>query len=303
MEKLRVLIVDDEPPICSMVQRFLVMNNYESDFANNGKEAMAKIQSGDYHIVLTDIKMPEMDGLTLMKVAKGLKPDLIFVVMSGYGTLESAIECMKMGALNFIKKPISIVELIATIKKAEDIVFNRNVPIKMKSFLKTIDKEIEITTKALNENLEMIVNYLTGELKELGYKKLSVDNITMALYEALSNAIEHGNLRLKKEISRENKVDVLEMFLKEKMDKLKIDEFAKMKIGIRYIYNPSKIEFIVSDEGPGFNYQDFLKQLDQNIYSESLNKGIFLIKHVVDEMKFNEKGNQLHMIIYTEKED
>ncbi|OHD53299.1 MAG: hypothetical protein A2014_06370 [Spirochaetes bacterium GWF1_49_6] len=303
MDKLKVLIVDDEPPICNMVQRFLGMNNYESDSACNGKEALNKIQNGKYDIVLTDIKMPEMDGLTLMKLAKSVKPEIIFVIMSGYGTLDSAIECMKMGALNFIKKPISIVELIATIKKAEELIITRSVPVKMKPYLVHIDKELVISTRDLNSNLEMIVNYLVSELKELGSAKLSVDNMTMGLYEALSNAIEHGNLSLKKEISRENKVDVLDSFIKEKMEKLKLPQFANRKVSIKYLYSPEKFEFHIKDEGDGFDYKEFLKVIDQNIYNDSLNKGLFLIKNVVHEVGFNEKGNEIKLIFYHDKED
>jgi YesN/AraC family two-component response regulator len=303
MDKLKVLIVDDEPPICNMVQRFLGMNNYQGDSASNGKEALSKIQNDHYDIVLTDIKMPEMDGLTLMKLAKSIKPELIFVIMSGYGTLDSAIECMKMGALNFIKKPISIVELIATIKKAEELIITRNVPVKMKPYLIHIDKELEISTKDLNNNLEMIVNYLVSEIKELGCAKLSVDNITMGLYEALSNAIEHGNLNLKKEISRENKIDVLDSFIKEKMEKLKLPEFANKKVKIKYLFSSDKFEFSIKDEGKGFNYREFLKGIDQNIYNDSLNKGLFLIKNVVHEVEFNDKGNEIKIIYYHDQEE
>lgn len=210
---------------------------------------------------------------------------------------------MKMGALNFIKKPISIVELIATIKKAEELIITRNVTVKMKPYLKNIDKEMEISTKELDANLEMIVNYLVSELKELGCEKLSVDNMTMGLYEALSNAIEHGNLNLKKEISRENKVDVLDSFIKEKMEKLKLPEFANKKIKIKYLYTSDKFQFSIMDEGNGFDYKDFLKRIDQNIYNDSLNKGLFLIKNVVHEIEFNDKGNEIKLIYYHDPED
>jgi YesN/AraC family two-component response regulator len=82
MEKIRILVVDDEPTICNMVLRFLSMNNYEGDSANNGKEALKLLESKQYHIVLTDIKMPEMDGIALMRTAKSNQPELVFVIMS-----------------------------------------------------------------------------------------------------------------------------------------------------------------------------------------------------------------------------
>ena len=303
MDKVKILVVDDEAPICNMVLRFLSMNNYTADSANNGKEALELIQKNDYHLVLTDLKMPEMDGITLMKVTKGVKPDTLFIVMSGYGTLDSAIESMKLGAVNFIKKPISIIELIATIKKAEDMIMNKNYPTQMLSFIYKVEKYIELSAKELNENLEVIVSYLVSEMRVFDQSKTSIDNATMALYEALTNAIEHGSLQLDKRITRESAMEALDKLFKEKLDKFQKPQFASKKIKINIFYTDKKIEFIITDEGNGFNYKDVLSKIDDSVYNEPLNKGLFLIKHVSDELFFNNKGNEVHIVFHMNKEE
>ncbi len=301
MDKIKILVVDDEPTICNMVLRFLSMNNYEGDSANNGKEALQLLEKNEYHIVLTDIKMPEMDGIALMRAAKNLRPELVFVIMSGYGTLESAIDTMKMGALNFIKKPISIVELITTIKKAEDIVSNRNIPIRMKPFIKDIKKKLVMTSKEVNDNLDMLVNYLITDISNFDIDKSQLDNLTLAVYEALNNAVEHGNLELSKEFDRESNMEAFEGFLKAKLKKLEVPESAEKKVTIEIDYSGGKIHFTFTDEGKGFDYNGYLTTMQERVFNDKINRGLLLIKNVVDEMSFNESGNQIKMTINISK--
>lgn len=297
MEKIKILVVDDEPTICNMVLRFLSMNNYEGDSANNGKDALKLLESKKYHIVLTDIKMPEMDGIALMRAAKSNQPELVFVIMSGYGTLESAIDTMKMGALNFIKKPISIVELVTTIKKAEDIIVHRNMPYRMKPFIKDISKNIVMTSKQINDNLDMVVNFLVSEIDHFGIEKSLVDNLTLAVYEALNNAVEHGNLELAKDFDRDSNMEAFESFLKMKVKKLEQPEYANKKVTIGFSYSDDIVQFSFTDEGKGFDYKTFLNSMQERIYADKINRGLFLIKNVVDEMSFNPTGNQITMKI------
>jgi response regulator RpfG family c-di-GMP phosphodiesterase len=297
MDKIKILVVDDEEHICKMVLRFLSMNNYRGDSAKNGKKALDMLAKNKYDIVLTDIKMPEMDGISLMKVAKDTYPDLIFIIMSAYGTLESAIESMKMGAINFIKKPISIVELISTIKKAEDFIFSKSVHLKVKDYIIDINKSVSLTTKELHQNLDMMVNYLTTELRDFGAPKASVDNLTLALYEALTNAIEHGNLKLDKSITRDHTIEIFDNFLKDKLKKLEDPALAGKLVLISFRFSKNEMEFTITDEGNGFDYKRFISDVESNIYTDKLNKGLFLIKHVVNKLEFNEKGNQIKMTI------
>lgn len=303
MNKIKILVVDDEPTICNMVLRFLSMNNYEGDSANNGKEALKMLEERDYQIVLTDIKMPEMDGIALMRAAKTNSPDLVFVIMSGYGTLESAIDTMKMGALNFIKKPISIVELITTIKKAEDVIVHKNLPLKMQSYIDEIHKTLTLTSRDLNDDLDMIVHYLISDVSNFGIDKSRLDNLTLAIYEALNNAVEHGNLELSKDFDRNANMDAFETFLRSKVKKLEIPEFAKKKVKIEIVYRDGKLSFIITDDGKGFDHANFMGVVQERIYADKINRGLFLIRNVVDEMAFNPEGNQIRLTVDINKKE
>lgn len=120
MEKAKILVVDDEAPICEMIKRGLShFGEYEVDIAHNGFEAIEKIEREVFDLVLTDIKMPEMDGLELLKNIKGTRPEVMVILMTAYGSIEMAVEAMKIGANDFITKPIDLNELLIHISKAQ----------------------------------------------------------------------------------------------------------------------------------------------------------------------------------------
>ncbi len=301
MDSIKILVVDDEPSICSMVNRFLEMNNYQADIANNGKEALEMIEKNHYQLVLSDIKMPEMDGISFMQAAKEVNPEILFIIMSGYGTLESAIQAQKLGAINFIKKPLSVIELISTIKKAEDLIFKKNVPYKISPYIRNIDKHLIFTAKNLSENIDLVVDYLVLELPHFSLTEVKIDNLTLALYETINNAIEHGCLKLDKMMGRENTVEEFQDFTREKLKRLEKPEYSEKEIVIRLNYLDNMIKYSIKDSGDGFDYKKYQKDIDNQLYVDSINKGLFLIQNTVDAVDFNDKGNEIILTINTQK--
>jgi two-component system NtrC family response regulator len=100
-----ILIVDDEKNYLVVLSAFLSGEGYETLTADNAERALEIVESADLDLILTDMKMPTMDGIELLKRVKGKNPDLPVVVMTAYGTVEKAVEAMQLGAFNFIQKP------------------------------------------------------------------------------------------------------------------------------------------------------------------------------------------------------
>ncbi len=116
--KARILCVDDEAVILDSFRKILVLDGYSVDTVENGKEALGLIQTHSYDFVFTDLKMPEMDGVEVTKAVKHIRPDIDVIIITGYATVETAVECMKYGAMDYVEKPFTEDELLEFIKKS-----------------------------------------------------------------------------------------------------------------------------------------------------------------------------------------
>jgi DNA-binding NtrC family response regulator len=105
-KKFKILVVDDEINIQKMIQRYFRLKGYEVDTASNGKIAIDILESKRYDVVISDIKMPVMDGTDLLREIKAQSPMTHVIMISGYATLNNALTCMRLGALTCIFKPI-----------------------------------------------------------------------------------------------------------------------------------------------------------------------------------------------------
>jgi CheY-like chemotaxis protein len=116
--KARILCVDDEDVILSSFRKILVLDGYAVDTVETGQEALGLIRTHHYDFVFTDLKMPAMDGVEVTKAVKHLRPDIDVVIITGYATVETAVETMKHGAMDYVQKPFTEDELLAFVKKS-----------------------------------------------------------------------------------------------------------------------------------------------------------------------------------------
>ncbi len=116
----KILVIDDESSMRHMLRLVLEKNAYQVSEAAHGKEALALLERESYRLILCDLRMPQMDGLEFLDQFASRGHSATIIMMSAYGTLESAIESMKRGAYDFISKPFQADEIILTLKKAEE---------------------------------------------------------------------------------------------------------------------------------------------------------------------------------------
>ncbi len=116
--KAKILCVDDEDVILDSFRKILVLDGYTVDTISSGLEAINLIKSHHYDFVFTDLKMPEMDGVEVTKTVKFLRPDIDVIIITGYATVETAVDCMKLGALDYVQKPFTEDELLEFTKKS-----------------------------------------------------------------------------------------------------------------------------------------------------------------------------------------
>jgi len=116
----RILIVDDEENFRHMLSVILKKENYEVETASNGEEGLKKATLSSFDQILCDIRMPQMDGMEFLTEAQKMGVEATIIMMSAYGTIDTAIEAMKLGAYDYISKPFKPDEIILTLKKAEE---------------------------------------------------------------------------------------------------------------------------------------------------------------------------------------
>jgi CheY-like chemotaxis protein/glycine cleavage system H lipoate-binding protein len=115
--KARILAVDDEVIVLDSFRKILVIAGYSVDTVETGPEAVGLVRKNDYDFVFTDFKMPEMDGVEVTKAVKHLRPDVDVVLITGYASIESAVETMKHGAMDYVEKPFTADELTELVNK------------------------------------------------------------------------------------------------------------------------------------------------------------------------------------------
>ena len=120
MPSSRILILDDEENMLHMLKTILTKEGYEIITATNGIEGLEKIEANSFNAILCDLRMPEMDGLSFLKAIKEKNIHPTIIMMSAYGTIDLAIEAMKLGAYDYVSKPFKPDEIILTLKKAEE---------------------------------------------------------------------------------------------------------------------------------------------------------------------------------------
>jgi DNA-binding NtrC family response regulator len=116
-EKMKILVVDDEDALRTVLSAELNSEGYEVGTAADGMEAVAELQKKNYDLVLLDIKMPNMNGFEVLKVIKEKHPGTRVIMLTGFADLKNAIESKKLGAEDFVSKPYDLVDLLTTIDR------------------------------------------------------------------------------------------------------------------------------------------------------------------------------------------
>ena len=154
----RVLVIDDEENLRHYLQMVLREAGFQVETAQDGEKALEKMQRHAWDIILCDIKMPKMDGMALLKAAKAKGLEGTIIMMSAYGTVDTAVEAMKIGAYDYVSKPFNADEIILTLKKAEERERLREENIRLRDEVQR-DYDLEnivVQSKAMRKIFELI---------------------------------------------------------------------------------------------------------------------------------------------------
>lgn len=161
----RILIVDDEQDITSVLSDVLSDKGYSTTMAHNGRQALETFNADPFDLVITDLKMPEMDGLELLSKLRQQNPEAVVIMMTGYATVETAVEALKTGAYDYILKPFKVSELLQVVDRAFDKIrlFAENLQLKEQITLLKLSEAVS-SSLSLNEVLTILVDAAKNEV-------------------------------------------------------------------------------------------------------------------------------------------
>ncbi|HLW61820.1 MAG TPA: sigma-54 dependent transcriptional regulator [Flavobacterium sp.] len=139
----KILIIEDEASIRRVLSKILSEENelYQVSEAEDGEQGLEKIKSEDFDLVICDIKMPKLDGEEVLQATKKLKPEIPFIMISGHGDLETAVNTMRLGAYDYISKPPDLNRLLTTVRNALD---NKSLVVENKRLKKKVNKNYQM---------------------------------------------------------------------------------------------------------------------------------------------------------------
>lgn len=245
--KAKILCVDDEEVILGSFRKILVLDGYSVDTVETGQEALGLIQKHHYDFVFTDLKMPLMDGVEVTKSVKYLRPDIDVIIITGYASVETAVETMKYGAMDYVQKPFTEDELIAFVKKA---LFKRQDKIK-----KQLKPNVHITHLSASDDFTkgefsipggvfIAKNHTWVSMNQEGIAKTGIDDFAKKLIGKVSSVelpnlgmnvkagqplftIQQGNRSVTFNSPVSGKVSQINTLLKENIDALEVTPYER----------------------------------------------------------------------------
>jgi signal transduction histidine kinase len=270
----RILVVDDEKEIRDFLYKALTrLGGFHVEVAETAEEALHKIEKEPFDLVMTDLKMPKMDGLQLMAEIAKSKPEILTIMMTGHGTIHSALEAMKRGASDYLMKPLNLDELIIRIQKVLE---ERQRFVRLKDFadkleranqeLRKIDAmksefvsvashELRTPLAAIKNSVQLMLSGKTGEINENQAKFLSmaernINRLTNILNDLLNlSRIESGKIELKFEnLELRQLIELTASSLRPQADGKSIQIEVEVPEQIPAVYgDPEKIEQILTN--------------------------------------------------------
>jgi CheY-like chemotaxis protein/anti-sigma regulatory factor (Ser/Thr protein kinase) len=285
-----VLVVDDLATQRQLAGGLLKRAGYEVDFANNGKEALAKLAQRPADLVVTDLLMPEMDGLELLRAVRCLHPTIPVILMTAAGSEHLAVQALQEGAASYVPKQVVARRLAETVQRVLGSARAERTQAELGRRLTSQQLIFEVENDA--SLLLALPLYLIPHLAAVGLTDhLAVLRTRMALEEALVNALYHGNLELGTEVRAQNAEELFRLATK----RSKESPYQERRIHICVSLTPERAEFKIRDQGQGFHLGSLPASADLAAMDRPHGRGIVLMRAFMDEVVFNDAGNMVTM--------
>jgi CheY-like chemotaxis protein/anti-sigma regulatory factor (Ser/Thr protein kinase) len=289
----RLLVVDDSEferrRIAGLLGGF---EGLDVDFAPGAVAALEAVERDPPDLILSDLVMPEMDGLELVRLAREARPGLPVILMTAFGGEEEAVRALRAGASDYLSKSRLDRDLKSTLRQALDaFAFDLRLHrlargMRSQSSTYELDNDPELAS--------MLAQVLVDEVAGLGLLDRSARiRLRVALQEALVNALFHGNLELGPDLRREDEAGFHALAAARREQ----EPYRSRRITVRTVLDRRAAVFEIGDQGPGFDARrvDRLVELEDLKRPGGQGRGLMLMRAFMDEVSHNARGNVVTM--------
>jgi CheY-like chemotaxis protein len=287
-----VLVVDDSGVDRNLVGGLLRKDaSLQVEFAVNGADALAKLAEMPPDVVVTDLIMPEVDGLRLVATIHQQYPLTPVILMTSKGSEELATQALEQGAISYVPKRILAKRLLDTVRNVLAIASRQKGHVRLMGSMTRSDTTFELENDAAL--IGPLVSYVQQDCLHMGLCDASGGSrIGMALEEALANALYHGNLEADAALREHDDTAYWDLV----HARLKEPPYCDRRIHVRSILTHDEATFVVRDEGPGFDPSVLPDPTDPANLERSTGRGILLIRTFMDEVTYSETGNTVTLV-------
>lgn len=287
-----ILVVDDSAIDRRLAEHFLMERaGLRVLHAANGQEALASMRQSRPDLVLTDLQMPEVDGLELTEMIRAEFPAVPVVLMTAHGSFDIAVAALERGAASYVPKANLAQDLLRTIDGILAISRPDRGRQAVLDCLRTAGYSFAIT------NNPALIPPLVGWLEEsLGWTDVCDEagklRVAVAVREALVHAMEHGNLEASPDLKQKNEAEYQKLVSMRRTQ----SPYCERLVHLEVHESREAVTYSVRDEGTGFSMVDFPDPADPASLGSTVGRGLVLIHTVMDEVHFNAERREIAMV-------
>jgi CheY-like chemotaxis protein/anti-sigma regulatory factor (Ser/Thr protein kinase) len=271
------------------------------EYAENGREALEFMNDVVPHLVVTDLMMPDMDGLELVTKVRAEHPEVPVILVTGQGSETLALEALERGAASYVPKGQLADKLLDTVKQVLSVAradshHQRLTECFVKSQLSVqLDNDPALIAPLVDVAQQMLTDMRFCDAPERVH-------LGMALEEALLNAFCHGTMALPAEEVQQARCELSQgrvpAFLEERGSQ---PSCRQRKVFVDVLISQQEARFVVRDEGPGFAHLAAPQRHDPKTLERGRGRGLVLMRHFMDEVIFNPRGNEVTLVKHRTK--
>ena len=290
----KILVVEDSPVDRQLMGGLLACRkDWQIEFAHDGQQALDRLssESSDFFlpdVIVTDLRMPNVDGLELVRQVRISHPQIPVVLVTSFGSEQIAIDALRAGATNYTPKSALHTNLVSTVDQVLDLA---------KHMKFTPDPAIHPLSKQIAFVLENELQLIGPTIEHLQENLPSWSDrdrlqIGMALDEALVNAMQHGNLQVDSSLREEDDGDQFYELIRQRKQEA---PYCDRRVRVQAEFSDQHICVQISDDGPGFDPSQIADPTDEENLHRASGRGLFLIRSFMDQVAYNQAGNQITM--------